>query len=58
MSQSKEVALLVKSWKKRKEFDTCVPHVSYKLINKITSLSQQNMLEKKTYWKNKNKGRN
>ena len=52
MPQSKELALLVKSWKKRKEFDTCVPHFSYKLINKITSLSQQkhvgkeNLLEK------------
>ena len=52
MSQSKELALLVKSGKKGKEFDTCVPHVSYKLINKIISLSQQkhvgkeNLLEK------------
>lgn len=48
MPQSKELALLVKSWKKRKEFDTCVPHVSYKLINKITSLSQQKHVGKET----------
>ena len=52
MPQSKELALLVESWKKRKEFDTCVPHVSYKQINKITSLSQQKHVGKENLLEN------
>lgn len=51
-ASKQRISITRKKLEKRKEFDTCVPHVSYKLINKITSLSQQkhvgkeNLLEK------------